>query len=154
MSVQNISKYVEDCLEVNNWQECFIVDVFVSPAKKIEVFLDSDTAVSYEICRKVSRFVEEIIDESKEFGEKYTLEVSSAGLSRPLKFHRQYLKNIGRKIKVRTKEGKVEGILKEVTENEICVEIEVIEKKPKKIIKVEKKLEMNNIIETKVKVSF
>ena len=47
----------------------------------------------------------------------FHLEVSSPGLDEPLKLHRQYLKNIGRKVEVLLKDGrKIEGKLLEVNE--------------------------------------
>ncbi len=155
MQSNKINRYVDDCLEVNGWVDCFIVEVIHSPSGKIEIYLDSDTSITYEICRKVSRYVESIIDESKEFGEKYVLEVSSPGLSRPLKFFRQYKKNVGRKVVVKTAEKTFKGILKEAKEKFIVVEETKSKKgsKKKKEIK-EHTIEMTNIMETKIAVSF
>jgi len=141
-------------LKANGWKDCFIVDIVTSPSAKIEVYLDSDGSVSFEICRKVSRYIEAIIDESKEFGEKYTLEVSSAGLARPLKFFRQYTKNVGRKVVVKTNDKTYKGVLKEANEDFLIVEESKSKKGSKKKILKENRIEMNNILETKIAVSF
>ena len=67
------------------------------------------------------------IDEHGVLGSKYTLEVSSPGLYRPLKFKRQFVKNKGRVLKVNLEEGgKVEGRIMEVDEVKIVLEIKNI----------------------------
>jgi len=155
LNSKNISRYAQDYLEANGWDDCFLVEVITSPSGKIEVYLDSDTGISFLQCRKVSRHIEAIIDESKEFGEKYTLEVSSPGLSRPLKFFRQYKKNIGRKVHVKTAEKTFKGIMKEVSEQEMLLEqTKPIKKGSKKKIIVENRIDMKDILETKIAVSF
>jgi ribosome maturation factor RimP len=152
---KNISRYVEDYLKANSWDDCFIVDVHTSPSGKIEVYLDCDTGISYEKCRKVSRHIESIIDETKEFGEKYTLEVSSPGLSRPLKFFRQYAKNIGRKVVIKTDSKTFKGIMKDVNEEFLILEqSKAIKKGSKKKVTIETKIDMKEILETKIAVSF
>ena len=63
--------------------------------------------------------------------------MSSPGIGNPLKFKRQYFKNIGRKVEVTLKEEgkKVTGILKSVDDNGIHIEYEVKEKVGKKNVK-------------------
>lgn len=155
MNSKNISRYTQDYLEANGWDDCFLVEVIASPSGKIEVYLDSDTGISFLQCRKVSRHIEAIIDESKEFGETYTLEVSSPSLSRPLKFFRQYKKNVGRKVVVKTADQTFKGIMKEVSEEEMLIEqSKPIKKGSKKKIIVENRIDMKDILETKIAVSF
>jgi len=153
--MDNISKYVLECLDANDWNDCYIVEVKISASKKIEVYLDRDEGISFEICRKVSRYIEEKIDTSLEFGEKYTLEVSSPGIGSPLKLLKQYYKNIGRKVVVKTLDSTVtKGVMKEVSDDFILVEVTSGKKNSKKKIITEKKIEMNDIMETKIAVSF
>lgn len=155
MDSKNISRYAEDYLKENSWDDCFLVDVVTSPSGKIEVYLDSDKGISFEQCRKVSRHIESIIDETLEFGEKYTLQVSSPGLDRPLKFFRQYKKNVGRKVVIKTADKKLKGVMKEVTEEFLILEQSVAERKGSKKKKiVENRIEMKDILETKIAVSF
>ncbi|MCL4107789.1 UNVERIFIED_CONTAM: hypothetical protein GTU68_027174 [Idotea baltica] len=93
--------------------------------------------MGFNKCRKISRFLEAHFDETLVFGEKYLLEVSSPGIGKPLKFKRQFVKNIGRTVEVTTKEDgkKVKGLLKEVTESGIVLEYEIKEKQGKKKVK-------------------
>lgn len=81
----------------------------------------------------------------------FSLEVSSPGLDEPLKLHRQYLKNIGRKVEVTLLDGSIkEGTLQSATEEEINIE-ELIGKKKEKI---STDLKLNEIKHTKVCIVF
>ena len=96
-------------------------------------------------------------DEKKTFGENYVLEVSSAGVGSPLRFLRQYPKNIGRIIDIKYGDGKnVRGLLKEVNNNLILVEYEtkVKEGKKNKKVIVTEEIKFEDIIESKIKISF
>lgn len=75
----------------------FVVDVSVAAGNRIQVLLDSDDAITIERCAEVSREIEKHLDRDTE---DFELEVSSAGLSAPLKMLRQYKKNIGRSLDV------------------------------------------------------
>lgn len=85
--------------------DVFLVDLEVKGSDKstlIYVYVDHvDFGLNIETCAKISREISFLID-SKGFIEgKYTLNVSSPGLDRPLKDIRQYKKNIGRKASVK-----------------------------------------------------
>lgn len=75
-----------------DWQDCFVVEVKQHATNKLEVFIDSDDSITFEKCRKISRYLEEFLDKYLWLGEKYTLDVSSPGISRPLVLKRQYQK--------------------------------------------------------------
>jgi ribosome maturation factor RimP len=90
--------------------DMFIVDITVGAANQILVSVDSDAGISVGECVQISRHVEGSLDREVE---DFSLEVSSPGLSTPLKVLRQYLKNIGREVEVVTNSGeKQKGILK------------------------------------------
>ena len=119
-------------------------------ATKLSVFIDTDEGVNFTKCQKLSRKIESYLDESQVLGEKYILEVSSPGISRPLKFNRQYPRNVGRKIVCKLKNGeKLEGTLQEVGDEVIKVERK-LKKKEKEIIEIE----YNQIESSKIKISF
>jgi len=87
----------------------FLVDILIRPVNRISVFVDGDHGVSIDDCRKISRSLEQRLNEDNE---DFELSVSSPGLDRPLKLLRQYKKNIGRGMEIITVSGeKVEGIL-------------------------------------------
>jgi len=159
--VEQVALRIQDLLEEKfeepDWQDCFVVDIKQHPNNKVEVFMDSDTGVTFEKCRKISRFLENIIDTEGWLGEKYTLEVSSPGVNRPLKLWRQYPKNIGRKLDIVLEDGdKKTGLLKEVHDSEIVLEekVRIKEGKRKKTMKKETEIPFDFIKKAVVKVSF
>ncbi len=137
------------------YADTFLVDLRIKD-NKIEVFLDSDTGISFATCQKMSRWLEAVLDDKKYFGEAYTLDVSSPGVGSPLKLLRQYPKNIGRTIDVKTSEKSVKGILTKVENDSIFVEYEVKFKEGKKNKKsiVTDEIKYENIIESKIKINF
>jgi len=133
---EHIFELLEEYFKKNGLEDCFITELNVS-GNKINVFVDSDSDMGFNKCRQISRFLEAHFDETGVFGEKYTLEVSSPGIGRPLKFRRQFIKNVGRTVEVTLKgEGKkVKGLLKKVSEEGLELEYMVKEKQGKKNIK-------------------
>ena len=103
----------------------FIVDVLVSSRKgpkKVLIIVDGDEGVSIDECAEVSRQVSKDLDESPLIDDdSYTLEVYTPGLDQPLKLKRQYVKNIGRKLKVKLPDKIEEGKLEAVTEDAITL---------------------------------
>jgi ribosome maturation factor RimP len=99
--------------------DIFIVDVVVRSGNIIEVTLDADGGIKIETCTEVHRHLLKQMDREVE---DYSLVVGSPDLSKPLLVHRQYVKNIGRSLAIKTKEGgKFEGVLKEVGETQITL---------------------------------
>jgi ribosome maturation factor RimP len=94
----------------------FVVDVKVSLSKvqsKVLILIDSDEGITIDECGEISHEIGKDLDEI--MTEKYRLEVSSPGVDFPLKFDRQYRKNVGRNLKViftdgQTKTGKLESV--------------------------------------------
>ncbi len=128
----SIEAYIESVLGQGEFDDCFLVDL-IEKDRVVQVYFDSDTQVTLERCRKLSRLLEEHIEEHKLLPENYKLDVSSPGLDRPLKFRRQYVKNIGRKLEVKVDDEKLEGILQEVGESEITLRIQKSKKEQKEI---------------------
>ena len=141
--------------EEEAWEDCFIVEI-KHKGNKLNVFIDSDSSMSFDKCRKVSRHIEAILDEELWLGERYTLEVSSPGIGRPLKMKRQYVKNIGRTIALKIGDDTDEGLLTSVQEDGITIEKEVVIKEGKKKRKeiVTSEIPFDTITEAKVKISF
>lgn len=156
MDVDKIAQLVNESLTSHELDDCFLIEVKIN-GNRVEVYLDSDDQVTFAKCRKVSRDLEEILDSKKWFGEKYTLDVSSAGVGRPLMFPRQYLKNIGRTISVKDVDGKKYNG-KMVSADDKGIEIEWMEviKEGKKKKKINKKtgVTYDQISEARIKVSF
>src|SRR5690606_8963013 len=117
----------------------FIVDLRISDTNVISLEIDSETGgVSIDDCVRVSRNIEHNLDREEQ---DFELSVSSAGLDKPLRVLKQYPKNIGRELKVKTVSGdKVEGVLTEADAEGIVLQTsrkERIEGKKKKELIVE-----------------
>lgn len=137
--------------------DCFTVEIELKPGQKLYVFADSDTGMSFEKCQKLSRYLEAHLDANGWLGEAYLLEVSSPGISRPLKFPRQYKRNIGRTLSVTTTEKvQQEGILQSADDQHIVLSRTVIEKIEKKKVEqtIETILPYENIEKAIVKLAF
>lgn len=135
----------------------FVVDISISASNVIHLELDkSDGNVSINDCMSVSRNIEHNLDRESE---DFELHVSSAGLDKPFRVLAQYIKNIGREVKLVTNDGKKhEGLLTTATAEEVTLEksrMEKIEGKKKKELIVEQLVfPMTQIKETKIVISF
>ena len=104
----------------------FIVDITVGAGNVILVLIDSDSGISVGECVEISRHIEHSLDPE---AEDFSLEVSSPGLSFPLKVVRQYLKNVEREVEVVTQSGdKQKGVLKSADITGFELEVIVKEK--------------------------
>lgn len=83
----------------------FVIDIEIKGNETkyiISVFVDSEQGgVNIDQCAKVSREMIFLIESHEYITGKFTLNVSSPGLDRPLKDRRQFNKNIGRKAAVK-----------------------------------------------------
>jgi len=91
-----LTKLLEEKFQEEEFADCFIIEIKSLQNKRVEIYVDSDSGITFKKCQQLSRHLEAEIDEKGWLGEKYTLEVSSPGITRPLIFHRQYPRNIGR----------------------------------------------------------
>jgi ribosome maturation factor RimP len=119
---EQIEEYVLDALS----EEYFVVSIQVKKGNAIEVLIDGDNGLSIQKCIDVSRSIEQKLDRDSE---DFELNVSSAGLGKPFKVHRQYTKNIGQEVEVAPAEGKqVSGIIKNVDDKGFDLEVKTLEK--------------------------
>jgi len=133
----------------------FVVNLKISDANKIILVLDGDNGIPLKECIRVNRYIENNLDRKEE---DFSLEVTSPNIAEPLKNKRQYNKNIGRIIKIKTEAQKFEGTLVQVSLEDITINWKIRE--PKKIgkgkITVRKTatITYKEIVETKVKIIF
>jgi len=102
----------------------FIVDVTVAPGDKIRVFADAHQHnIKIAECAKISRHLENILEEEGSVAEKWGIEVSSPGMSNSFKVEAQYQKALNKPVSLKTKSGKKEkGILIKVSEDAVSIE--------------------------------
>jgi ribosome maturation factor RimP len=100
-------------------EDLFLIDLSVNEANKIMVTLDGDNGVTLQDCIDISRAIEHNLDREEQ---DFSLEVASAGATSPMKNVRQFKKNIGRTLKVKTGDKEIEAVLTDVKEEFIVLE--------------------------------
>ena len=154
----NFNQKVQDLLSLalEQYPNIFLVDLKISNDKSINVILDGDKEVNIKDCINISRAIEFDLDRDEE---DFSLEVASAGVGSPLKFPRQYRKNLGRKLEVISSDGlKFMGELTYVKEDAIELQWKQREPKPigkgKVTVTKNKILTFDEISQTKVIIKF
>ena len=113
--------------------------------KILEVFADTDEGITTSLCAEISHELSHSLDLDGLFHNKYYLIVSSPGIDRPLKYVRQYSKNIGRNVRVKYRNNQgidtLEGELVEANEQSIALRVED---------NVVRRIEFPAIVETRV----
>ena len=143
-------------LALEQHPDIFLVDLKISTDKLIKVILDGDEEVNVKDCINISRAIEDSLDRDEE---DFSLEVASSGVGSPLKFPRQYQKNLGRKMEIISKEGlKFEGELTHVKDDSIELQWKQREPKPigkgKITVTKNKTLMFDEISQTRVMIKF
>ncbi|MBO4997196.1 MAG: ribosome maturation factor RimP [Lachnospira sp.] len=77
----------------------------------LRVYVDKENGIDIDDCVMVSRALEAKLDEEDFIADAYILEVSSPGLTRPLKKEKDFIRNMGRRVEVKL--FKVQDGLKE-----------------------------------------
>jgi len=147
MTVIEITKLVNEHLAGT---DKFLVEVFIKPVNRIYIFIDGDQGVKISDCVELSRHIESQYDrETVDF----ELNVSSSGADQPIRLPRQYLKNIGRSLQVKlSEENIITGKLEAMDEKGITIVTEGDKKK--KTVPETLKLTFEEIVESKVVISF
>jgi len=150
--IQQIEQMVDEILQ--DEPQYFRVTVKIKPTNNVKVFLDGDNGIAIDKCVSFNRKLYKKIEEAGMYPEgEFSLEVSSPGLTEPLKMHRQYQKNIGRDVEVVFTDGtKKEGKLLQVAEADII--IEHTEGKGKKAVTQQLVIPFSNIKTTTVQIKF
>lgn len=157
----DLSNDIEELVERHLENESlFVVDIVITGNQehsKVLIVLDGDEGVSINECAQISRKVGADIEEEELITGKYNLEVTSPGLDQPFKLKRQYVKNIGREVRVILNDGsEKEGKLEAVEEKELVLRERMITKN--KSIKQYKKdtmaLDFDQVLKTNIILSF
>ncbi len=133
-----LDEIIRRTFETDEFADCQLLEIKMTAHKAIEIIADADDGMSLEKCRSLSRTIEKEIDEIGFLGDDYTLEVSSPGVDRPLKFPRQYKKHIGRTLEITLNDATlppIEAKLDGVDAEKITVSYNTERKEGKKKIK-------------------
>jgi ribosome maturation factor RimP len=147
MIVGEITRFINEHLAGT---DMFLVEVFIKPVNRIYIFIDGDHGVKISDCVALSRHIESKYDRETV---DYEMNVSSSGADQPIKLPRQYIKNIGRSLQVKLPdETVITGKLEATDEKGITLLREGDKKK--KISPESLKLTFEEIVESKVIISF
>lgn len=150
---EKVAKLLEEALE--NRPELFLISMEIRPGNNIRIIIDGDESVSIEDCIEISRAIEHNLDRE---AEDFSLEVLSAGVSEPLQMKRQYDKNLGRDLKVKTEGETFKGTLAAVAEDSVTLQWKAREPKPvgkgKQTVTKEVAIPFEDIVEAKVLIKF
>ena len=126
--IEKIRQLAEPLLEGT---DMFIINIKIKPINNIKLYIDADEGLSIKKSAEINRKLYHLIEAEQIFPDgDFSLEVSSPGVDEPLTQERQYRKNIGRTVLVTPVEGAdVLGVLKEVTEEKLVLEVKVPKKK-------------------------
>ena len=132
ISKKKVLSVVTEAIKETN---IFIVSLDVKNGNKIIVKVDHPEGLPVKECVRISRAIEDTFDRDVE---DYEMQVTSPGLDQPLVVYNQYLKVVGKSIKVQIKNGEVyTGVLTNCSENELTLSYDVkikVEGKKKKNI--------------------
>jgi ribosome maturation factor RimP len=135
----------------------YVVEMTISSTNVIRIEIDKiNGGVTVADCVSVSRNVEHNLDREKA---DFELHVSSAGLDKPFRHINQYIKNVGRTINVKTKDGRtIEGEIVKVADEKIILsteEMQLLEgKKKKEKVEVIYEIMLTEIKEANIVISF
>jgi len=151
---EKVRNWVNELFDHPDFADCFLLDVDYKPPKKIIVYLDSDEGVTLRKCQRISRRLEEKLDQDPDLADNYLLEVSSGGAERPLKLVRQYPKHLGRTLIVELLDGtKLEGELLKVNEQSIQIN-QIIRERGKKNVNKAIEVAFDEINKSIIKIRF
>ena len=68
----------------------------------MRVYIDKEGGIFINDCELVSRALSEILDKDDPIEDAYILEVSSPGLGRPIKKDKDFQRNLGDEVEIRT----------------------------------------------------
>ena len=133
--------------------DLFLVDTELKGSvgnRMVSIFVDSESGnISLDRCAEINREIQFLMDASGWRDRKYTLNVSSPGLDRPLKDIRQYVNNLGRNA----------SVVYEEDGRKVQVHGKLVDAKPESVTLEAKGkdalvIPYNAIVETYIQVSF
>ena len=68
----------------------------------LRAYIDKEGGITVNDCEAVAREMNILLDEKDYIPDSYTFEVSSPGLGRPLKKEKDYVRNMGKEVEIRT----------------------------------------------------
>lgn len=139
---QSIARQVDEAIRALLARDNYdlILVEYVPKGRILRLFIDHADGITLDDCSRVSRLVGDVLDaeshlaQASDLAGRYTLEVSSPGLDRPLTRPQHYLRFVGERVNIHLATPlvdvaplqapglKLEGILTSADEAGVCVE--------------------------------
>lgn len=101
-----------------------LVDVEVKRGRTqlVRVIADREDGIDLDTCARVSSELSLMLDVEDPLPGRYTLEVTSPGVTRPMKTEADFRRNMGRRARIVLERGQHEGEIVEVTDTSVRLE--------------------------------
>lgn len=99
--VERVAALVDPVIEELGFELVDVAFLMERGRRVLRIYVDTENGITLDECAAASREVGSLIDLEDLIPYEYVLEVSSPGLDRPLKKADDFLRALGRKIKVR-----------------------------------------------------
>ena len=150
--INEVSPLVEGFLHESGMEMVDLEFRFESGRWTLRIFIDKEGGVTVDDCANVNKELGYLIEAKNIIDYHYVLEVSSPGLNRPLKKEKDFMRSIGKMIKLElarpvNKRSKFTGRLTNVKEGMISLLVDdgsLVELPLKEIDKARVKYEFNN----------
>ena len=95
----------------------------------LRAYIDKEGGITVNDCELVAREMNEILDREDYIEDSYIFEVSSPGLGRPMKKEKDYVRNMGKEVEIRTyrainRSKEFYGLLRAYDEQTVTIETE------------------------------
>ena len=95
----------------------------------LRAYIDKEGGITVNDCEDVAREMNFLLDEEDFIPDAYVFEVSSPGLGRPLKKEKDYIRNMGKELEIRTYKAinrckEFYGLLKAYDKDTVTIETE------------------------------
>ena len=117
----------------------------------LRVFIEKEGGILIEDCKKASHKISEYLDEIDFYSGKYNLEVSSPGIDRPLTTQKDFLRVVGKGVKLRVENSGKKA--KTVVGTLVKFENDILELKIKKR-KDNLSIPFDNVLSGKIEIIF
>lgn len=150
--INEVSPLVEGFLHESGMEMVDLEFRFESGRWTLRIFIDKEGGVTVDDCANVNKELGYLIEAKNIIDYHYVLEVSSPGLNRPLKKEKDFMRSIGKMIKLElarpvNKRSKFSGRLTNVREGMISLSVDdggLVELPLREIDKARVKYEFNN----------
>ena len=99
---EKTEKFILPILEKNRFELVDVEYVKEGSTWYLRAYIDKEGGITVDDCESVAREMNEILDREDYVEDSYVFEVSSPGLGRPLKKEKDYIRNMGKEIEIRT----------------------------------------------------